>query len=323
MICGCFFIAWMGQFAHLLRGDAVHHDGLDWRVVALVRGSLAFVFAIGLARMSGAKLVFRGTPALWVRGCASSISLLCTFYSLSQLPPSEVLTLTNTFPIWVALLSWPLLRVRPTLSVWLSALCGVLGVVLMQWPHYREAGGMSSSASCAISLSLMAAVTNAIAMLGLNRVKDIHPWAIVVHYSGIAALFVLAACFVGPLPDLQPLADGTTLMLLLGVGVAATLGQVCLTRAFTTGDPAKISVVTLTQVVFALGLHLIFDGMSVPGETLAGIGLVLAPTAWIMAGRRSAPREIPHPAVVRQETQVVHSKRIAAAGLAERHCATR
>jgi drug/metabolite transporter (DMT)-like permease len=296
MICGCFFIAWMGQFAHLLRGsgDGADSAGLDWRIGAVVRGGLAFLFAIGLARLSGAKLVLRGTLALWVRGCASSISLLCTFYSLSQLPPSEVLTLTNTFPIWVALLSWPLLRTRPTLSVWLSAGCGVLGVVLIQWPHYHSDGG-NQEASWAIPLSLMAALTNAIAMLGLNRVKDIHPWAIVVHYSGIATLFVVGACLVGPLPDPTPLADGTTLLLLLGVGVAATLGQVCLTRAFTTGDPARISVVTLTQVVFALGLHLIFEGFNVPAITLTGIALVLAPTAWVMAGRHAAPKAVPQP----------------------------
>src|SRR5215471_6949640 len=131
MLGGCFFLAWMGQFAHLLR------DACDWRVVALARSCLAFAFAFGLARLTGARLVFWRPGALWLRGCASSLSLLCTFFALAQLPTSEVLTLTNTFPIWVAFLSWPLLRVRPSLSVWLAAGCGVLGVALIQTPHLR------------------------------------------------------------------------------------------------------------------------------------------------------------------------------------------
>ena len=111
-IAGCLALAWMGQFAHQLKHSC------DWRITALARSLLAFVFAVGMARASGAMLVLWKPGALWVRGCASSLSLLCTFYALASMSGSEVLTLTNTFPIWVAFLSWPLLRQRPTLAVW-------------------------------------------------------------------------------------------------------------------------------------------------------------------------------------------------------------
>ncbi len=75
------------------------------------------------------------------------------------------------------------------------------------------------------------------------------------------------------------------------MGVAATLGQVCVTMAFTSGPPARVSVAGLTQVVFALGLDLLFHGPVVQPLTLAGIALVMAPTAWMMADR--AAREAP------------------------------
>lgn len=277
MMAGCLFTAWMGQLAHLLK------DTCDWRLIALARSSLALLFAIGLARASGAELVFWRPGALWLRGCASSLSLLCTFFALAHLPTSEVMTLTNTFPIWVAFLSWPLLRIRPSVSVWLAAGCGVLGVALIQSPHFEADAG----ATRAIVLSLTAALTSAIAMLGLHRLKGVHPWAIVAHYSGVATLFVLGSWFIGEPPELTALANRTTVLLLLGVGVAATLGQVCVTRAFTSGPPARVSVVGLTQIVFALGLDLLFAGPSVQPTTLAGIGLVLAPTAWMMAGKAS------------------------------------
>jgi drug/metabolite transporter (DMT)-like permease len=286
MVAGCFLTAWMSQLAHLLG------DGCDWRIIALARSGLAFVFAFGLARLSGATLVFWGQPSLWLRSCASSVSLLCMFAALAgefRLPTSEVLTLTNTFPIWVALLSWPLLRLRPSLSVWLAAVCGVCGVALIQSPHFNGAVGGTP----AVVLSLVAALTSAIAMLGLHRVKGIHPWAIVTHYSGVATLFVLATWAVGPLPDLAPAAGTNTLLVLLGMGVAATLGQVCITRAFTTGQPARVSVVGLTQILFALGLDLLFRGPRFEASTLAGIALVLAPTAWMMAGRAARDSSLP------------------------------
>jgi drug/metabolite transporter (DMT)-like permease len=275
MLAGCWFTAWMGQLAHLLK------DVCDWRIVALARSSIAFLLAIGLARITGAKLVFWRPHALWLRGCASSVSLLCTFFALAQLPTSEVMTLTNTFPIWVAFLSWPLLQVRPSLSVWLAAGCGVCGVALIQSPHFQT----DPNATFAIGLSLTAAFTNAIAMLGLHRIQGVHPWAIVVHYSGVATLFVLASLFVGPVPSLDGLGEMKSLFLLVGVGASATLGQLCVTRAFTAGAPARVSVVGLMQIVFALGLDLAFQGASLRGATLAGIGLVLAPTAWMMFGQ--------------------------------------
>ncbi len=279
MLGGCFALAWMGQFAHLLR------DTCDWRIVALARSVLALVFAFGLARLSGARLVFWRPGGLWIRGCASSASLLCTFFALGQLPTSEVLTLTNTFPIWVAFLSWPLLRVRPTPSVWLAAAFGVAGVALIQSPHFESNG----QASLALMLSLSAALTNAIAMLGLHRVKGVHPWAIVTHYSGVATVVVLLSWLVGGVPDVTAVLDSTTLLLLLGVGLAATVGQVCVTKAFTSGSPARVSVVGLMQIVFALGLDLLLQGPCVEWLTLAGIALVLAPTAWVMAGKPEAP----------------------------------
>ena len=272
MLCGCFSFACMSEFAHGLR------EACDWRVVALARSSLAFAFALTLARLSGAKLVFWRPRVLWLRSCAGSLSLLCTFYALAQLSTAEVLTLTNTFPIWVAVLSWPLLQVRPSWTVWAAAGCGVLGVTLIQSPHF----GSSSAATLAVALALTAALTSAVAMLGLHRLKGLHPWAIVAHFSGVATVVVLGAWAVGPAVDLAPLSAPATLAALVGVGVTATLGQLCLTRAFTSGQPARVSVVGLTQVVFAMGLDVVLHGPHFDLATVAGIGLVVAPTAWMM-----------------------------------------
>jgi drug/metabolite transporter (DMT)-like permease len=276
MLVGCFSFAWMSEFASQLgRLDC------DWRVIALARSLLAFSFAFTLARLCGARLVFLQSPVLWLRSCAGSLSLLCTFYALTWLRTSEVLTLTNTFPIWVAILSWPILRVRPSLSVWLAAGCGVLGVALMRRPQFETSPG----SQLAVVLALAAAFTSAVAMLGLHRLKDLHPWAIVVHFSGVATVVVLGAWFFGEPPDLEPLREPRFQLLLVGIGATATLGQLCLTRAFTSGQPARVSVVGLTQIVMAMGLDVLFGGPGFEPTTLAGIGLVLAPTAWMMAGR--------------------------------------
>jgi drug/metabolite transporter (DMT)-like permease len=282
MLLGCFSFAWMGQFAGLLRGNC------DWRIVALARAALVFVFAASIARGSGAKLVVFRPPALWMRSLAGSISLICTFYAYGRLRPSEVLTLTNTFPIWVAFLSWPILHQKPGLAVWCASFCGVAGVVLMQ----VDKGETPIGTPLAVGLALTAAFTSALAMLGLNRLQGLNPWAIVAHFSGVATMFVLGAWIAGGVPPLSSLGDPVTLGLLVGIGLTATFGQWCLTHAFTTGQPARVSIVGLTQIVWAMILDLAFGGKWFSLTTLAGTALVMAPTAWVMATRAARPGEV-------------------------------
>jgi drug/metabolite transporter (DMT)-like permease len=276
MLCGSFAFAWMTSLAHLLRDDC------DWRVIALVRSGLALLFAAALARAAGARLVVLRPRTLWVRSVAGSVSLVCTFYALGRLPPHVVLTLTNTFPLWVAVLSWPVLGERPSAAVWLAALTGVAGVALIQ-AQVRQAEGPLDP--FAVALALVASVSTAVAMLGLHRLQDLDPRAIVAHFSGVAALCCLASLFLGPAPAAHHLADARALGLLLAVGATATAGQLFLTKAFAAGPPAKVSVVGLTQVLFALGLYLLLERPEFHPATLVGIALVMAPTAWVMALR--------------------------------------
>ena len=82
-------------------------------------------------------------------------------------------------------------------------------------------------------------------------------------------------------------------MLLLTVGATATLGQLCLTKAFTTGSPAKVSVVGLTQIVFGMGFDVLLGRTAFEWQTVLGIVLVIAPTGWLLTQRGDA--EMPPP----------------------------
>src|SRR5262249_16917050 len=136
---------------------------------------------------------------------------------------------------------------------------------------------------------LAASFATAVAMLGLHRLQALDTRAIVVHFSGVAALACTACFFLfdraGPGPAVP---DRTALLMLLGTGAAATLGQIFLTKAFAAGAPAKVSLVGLTQIPFALVFDVAFWGHAFNPLSLLGIALVLGPTAWVMAGRGEA-----------------------------------
>jgi len=248
---------------------------------------LAVLLVTILALSAGVRLVFWRPRTLWMRSLAGSLSLIGTFFALTRLPVSAVLTLTNTFPIWVAVLSWPLLGEPPSGRVWLAAASGVAGVILIQRPHFA-AGNFASLVALGSSLS------TAVAMIGLHRLHQIDVRAIVVHFSGVSSLFCLASLFLFERTTTPGVVlDERLVLMLLGVGLCASVGQLFLTKAFASGPPAKVSVVGLTQIVFAMALEMLLWRDSFTPATLLGMVLVLAPTAWLMVHRPVEVMDVP------------------------------
>jgi drug/metabolite transporter (DMT)-like permease len=273
MLCGSLSFAVMGTLTHALGTRC------DWQVTALCRSSLALVLVAGWMAAARVRPVVFRPPTLWLRSLAGSMSLICNFYALPRLPVADVLTLLNLFPIWVALLSWPLERRAPSLGVWISVVAGLAGVVLIQPPRLD---GETLAAGVAVAASFFTAV----AMMGLHRLHGLDPRAIVGHFSAVAIVFCLGSLFVfAREPELPGVWNPQSLAMLLGVGATATVGQIFLTKAFAAGPPAKVAVVGLSQVVFAMAMEVALLNQTYPATSLAGIALVIAPTAWLMVYR--------------------------------------
>jgi drug/metabolite transporter (DMT)-like permease len=273
MLLGSMSFAVMSTLVHVLALE----QRSDWAMTGVARTGLALVFTAALAVLGGAPLVFFRPRSLWMRSLAGSISLVCTFFAMTRdVPLFHVLAITSTFPIWVALLQWPLVGEKPARSVWVSVFAAVAGVFLVLDPDLKDG-------HVATLFATIASVSTAFAMLGLHRLQWLDTRAVVVHFSAVSLVFCLVALvgFDQRLP-VEPLQNPTTLWMLLGVGLSATVGQLFLTKAFTIGSPAKVSVVGLSQVVFTM----LLAGESFDLTRVLGIGLILAPTAWVMLSLR-------------------------------------
>ncbi len=262
----------------------------DWQIIAIARTFLAMTFAAGLATASGAQLVFIRPPVIWIRSISGSLALLTGFFSLTRLPVADVLTLTNMFPIWVAVLAWPLLGIRPRAETWVAVVCAIAGVVLIQqgsrWLTGESAvvgvvAGLTENVWIVAALSSM---FSSVALLGLHKLHKVDARSVVAHFSFVSLLFSIGSWYV--FPHTKPLEfAGQTLLMLLGVGVTGTVGQIFLTKAFAVGDPAKVSVVGLSQVGFGAVFDLVFWGRSFHWTTLLGMLLVVVPSAWLLLHR--------------------------------------
>jgi drug/metabolite transporter (DMT)-like permease len=275
MLCGAFLFATMSALTHALGTRC------DWLVVALVRALFMLGTAALSARLAGVPLAVWDPPTLWTRSLAGSFSLVCNFFALTRLPVADAITLNNTYPLWIVLMAWWQLRRPPSALDLLSVATGTAGVVLIQQPHLARADP-------AALVALGSSVSTAVALMGLHRLRGVDYRAIMAHFAGVASLVSFAWLLVRGGTDTSRTYDATTLALLLGVGATGTAGQVFLTKAFAAGVPARVAVVGLSQVAFAMGFDVIVWGRSLTPLTMLGFTLVLAPTAWLMSrpGRR-------------------------------------
>jgi len=282
MLCGC---GWFAAMVVII-GAANHH--VAWQTVAVFRAAIAAIFATTLAVGTRAKLTF-GTPILWLRSVSGSLSMVTSFYALTHLPGSDVLVITNSFPVWVALLSWPMFGERPTLGVIVAVLAAVGGVAVCNELKFSEFQPAHFAA-------IFASVFTAVAMMGLNRIKGVSSLGVVVHFSWVSVAFCSLTYFMPPKEGevAKPFLPGEVLhwVELLAVGATATFGQIFLTKAFRGGQATKVSVVGLSQVVMVM----LWEGL-VPKEwdwggrdfsawQLVGTVLVLGPTAYLMIRER-------------------------------------
>ena len=283
MLFSALAFATMGAFTSALGSRC------DWLVIAFVRVVFMLVSTAILARAAGVKLVIFRPRTLWVRSLAGSFSLVCNFYALTKLPVADVLTLTNAYPLWIVLLSAVLLKQVPSVSEFVGVASGLFGVILIQQPHL---GGDNLAATVA----LVSSISTACAMLGLHRLKGVDPRAVVAHFAGVASLIALTWIGIRWNSMAPTRFDPATSLLLLGVGVSGTAGQFFLTKAYATGVPSRVAVVSLTQVFFGMIFDVAFWHRSVSPLTLLGSTLILAPTAWLTSrGRlvRPQPHRIP------------------------------
>ncbi len=259
-----------------------------WQVVALMRCAIPLVLVTIWAKWDGVPCLILNSRVLWIRSIAGSCSLVGTFYALSILPVTDIYTISNIFPIWVALLSWPLLGRMPSIAVWVSIVSSVVGVAIIQG---HELGTGNYGALVVVAVSIFTAV----AMLGLNRLRHLDPRAVVVHFSGTALVF--ACCTLVLFPIDTPTVEFSAIHAweLFGVGISAAIGQYFLTRAFTAGDPARVSVASLSQFVMVLALDITILGNVPNPSKLWGVPLILGPTIWLMTRRVRPVPDTPVP----------------------------
>jgi drug/metabolite transporter (DMT)-like permease len=236
-------------------------DRLPWSEIASTRFLIGALIAYGLAQYRGSSLRITDRPNTWRRSVFGTCAAICTFYALAstEIAVGDAATLTATAPIFVALLSGPLLGERVGGQVALALVLGFGGIVAVVRPS------LDSTLPVA-AIATLGAGFYALAMIWLRKIGpgETHE-AVVFHFSLVA----LGITLVFAIPAWQ-WPDWRSGLFLLGVGLAGGGGQMAMTRAYSLHRAAPVTALSGLGIVLT---HLL--AVPIFGDR---------PTAWQVAG---------------------------------------
>jgi drug/metabolite transporter (DMT)-like permease len=215
---------------------------------------------------------------LILRGVMGTIALYTLLYLILHIPLGSALTYNTTNTLFIALLSFSLLKEKLNSIAWVCIVIGFSGVLLIYNPSldfgfkYHIVG-------------LICGVSSALAYLSvssLNRFYDTRIIVLSFLLSGIALPGIgMLLHWLGDLPTDEffitwfRLPQGEEWFYIAAMGVAALLGQYFVTKAYANDKAGIVSAIGYSNILFALVIGIIL-GDPFPGiRSLIGIILVI------------------------------------------------
>jgi len=241
-----FFVRWCDDFGGEL---SCFEKGFFRNLVALFVASVVFARQL---RTDGGVTVPSGAGWFWLllRCLFGSFGIFANFYAISHIQVSEAMALNKTAPFFTVLASWLLLGERPRLRQLAALAVAFAGALMVVRPGWRLAGE-TPVALLGLASGLGAGVAYAcVHKLGRMQISGA---LIVLCFSAVSCL--LAVPFM--LFDFRPM-NCMQLLILLGAGAGAAIGQFGITAAYRLAEPRSIAAYDYIGVVFAAIFGLAF-----------------------------------------------------------------
>jgi drug/metabolite transporter (DMT)-like permease len=272
MLLGAAFFATMGV---CIKFASAHFNSAE---LVFYRGAIGILFLGAIARQQKVSLRTR-YPGMHIwRAVIGTLSLSAWFYAIAHLPLATAMTLNYMSSVWVAafLVGGTLIHWQPQegKSPWsqgplaLTVIAGFAGVVMLLRPT------MEQNQIFAGLIGLLSGFVAAFAymqVMALGRVGE--PETRTVFYFAIGTL-VAGAIGMGFAGVSEW--DWQFAVWLIPVGVFASLGQLCMTRAYSQGATLVVANLQYSGIVFAALYSLFLFGDDIPMLGWAGMALIVA-----------------------------------------------
>lgn len=220
------------------------------------------------------------TKNIWLqlfRSCLLVASSTLFFAGLYWLPLAEASSITFTAPIWVAILSGPILGDRVGIKEWVVAGIGFLGILFIARPG-------SAIFHVAAFLLILMAFLNAIFQLSTRKLVQDSAYT-TFFYSGMVGL-VISTCllpFADPIPTL-PMFEYVLFGL---IGLLGGFAHLLVVLALYKMRPYKLTPLVFLQLIWAVGYGYLIFGELPDGLSVIGMIMIASSGIWLIWNHRS------------------------------------
>ncbi len=201
-----------------------------------------------------------------LRSAMLVLATLGFFGGLRYLPLAEASAITFLAPIFVVVLSWPILKERATHARRIASVTGFVGILILLRPG-------SAVTHPAVVLLMGAALANAMYQLLTRRLLDESPHTTLFYSASVGTVVLsLALPFAVDIDEFSR----ASIPLFVLMGLLAGAGHWCLTHAYLTAPASLLTPFTYLQILWATAFGYAVFGQHPDGISAIGMAIIVA-----------------------------------------------
>lgn len=239
--------------------------------IAFFRNFFGLIAALPLLLHHGPGLLRTSRLSKYFVRCVIGIlSMLASFWAISQLPLAEAVSLAFSTPIFVTIAAVLLLGEVVRGRRWAAVVLGFIGVLIIVRPG---AASFQLGSLAAVS----AAVLSAIVAIQIKQLSRTEPADAIVLYTTLlwVPMSLLPALFVWEWPQ------GIAWLWIMAAGVLGTGGHMLWTRALKLGDVSALTPISFSQLPIVVLAGWLLFGETLDRWTFVGAAIILGSNAYI------------------------------------------
>ncbi|WP_372990647.1 DMT family transporter [Sulfitobacter sp.] len=282
--------------------------GYPLHEIVFARAFIGILFSLVLVQLEGGWRILKTTQAHWhiLRGLLVVVANMTFFLALAAIPLADATALFFVAPLFITLLSIPILGEKVGIMRLTAVAVGFVGVIIMQRP-WADTQALQAS-RLVLLLPVISALTYALNQL-MTRRLGVHSKAsaLSIYIQGTFLIVSLGFFLIAgdgrfvdatSPPSMQfllrewvwPAQDD--LWVFLGLGVNAAIIGYCLSQAYRIADAATVAPFEYVGLPLAVFWGLVIFGDLPVWEIWVGIALILGSGLFVFLRERQKARRL-------------------------------
>jgi drug/metabolite transporter (DMT)-like permease len=269
-LAAAFFLSCLNMFSKILVED------IDPPMVTFWRNLFAII-ALSLFILATKQTALIKTQRPWahlIRGCVGTIGMVLGVWMFSLLPITEGTVLSFTSPLFIILLSYPLLREKVGIYRVTATIIGFTGVLIMV--------GFSGTETLTIKALMVGfgfALCNAFVLIMLRQLGKTEHALTTVFYFMVTGLVLTG--FYMPFAD-KIIPDVSLWWVVIGLGIAGTLSLLFKTESYRHGDASIIAPIAYTMLIWSAFFDYVIWDYTAGPQIWIGAAVIVASNLFII-----------------------------------------